>query len=63
MRIGCALSLLLLAAPSLAATQETPAQDAPESAILGGAEAEPTRPSVGTAEGPTDPVPDRPPAN
>jgi NADH-quinone oxidoreductase subunit J len=32
---------------------------APESAILGGASAEPTRPPAGTAEGPGDPVPDR----
>jgi NADH-quinone oxidoreductase subunit J len=38
-----------------------PAQ-APESVILGGAEAEPTRPPAGTAEGPGEPVPSRPPS-
>jgi NADH-quinone oxidoreductase subunit J len=36
-----------------------PRSQAPESTILGGSEAEPTRPAVGTAEGPGDPLPDR----
>ena len=42
------------AAPSIA-----PSSGAPGSTILGGSEAEPTRPPVGTPEGPGDPVPDR----
>jgi NADH:ubiquinone oxidoreductase subunit 6 (subunit J) len=36
-----------------------PPQQAPESTILGGADADPSRPSSGTAEGPMDPLPDR----
>jgi NADH:ubiquinone oxidoreductase subunit 6 (subunit J) len=36
-----------------------PPQPAPESGILGGSDAEPSRPSAGTAEGPGDPVPER----
>jgi NADH-quinone oxidoreductase subunit J len=36
-----------------------PSDQAPGSQVLGGAEAEPTRPPAGTPEGPGDPVPDR----
>jgi NADH:ubiquinone oxidoreductase subunit 6 (subunit J) len=36
-----------------------PPKQAPGSQILGGSEAEPTRPPAGTPEGPGDPVPDR----
>jgi NADH-quinone oxidoreductase subunit J len=42
-----------------AASSIAPPSQAPESTILGGSEAEPTRPPVGTTEGPTDPLPDR----
>jgi NADH-quinone oxidoreductase subunit J len=42
-----------------AASSIAPPSGAPESTILGGSEAEPTRPATGTAEGPGDPVPDR----
>jgi len=42
-----------------AASSIAPPSGAPESAILGGSEAEPTRPPAGTPEGPGDPVPDR----
>jgi len=43
-----------LASDSLGASRQ-----APESQVLGGQEAEPTRPPAGTPEGPQDPVPDR----
>ena len=39
------------------------AGDASESALLGGADAPPSRLSSGTAEGPGDPLPDREPSN
>ena len=42
-----------------AAGSIAPPSQAPDSTILGGSEAEPTRPTTGTAEGPGDPVPDR----
>jgi hypothetical protein len=42
-----------------AADSLAPPEQAPESVVLGGAEAEPSRPPAGTPEGPQDPVPDR----
>ena len=39
------------------------ADDAAESALLGGADAAPSRLPAGTAEGPGDPLPSRPPSN
>jgi NADH-quinone oxidoreductase subunit J len=42
-----------------AADSLAPPSQAPGSTILGGSEAEPTRPTTGTPEGPGDPVPDR----
>jgi NADH-quinone oxidoreductase subunit J len=42
-----------------AADSLAPPSQAPGSTVLGGSEAEPTRPTTGTGEGPGDPVPDR----